>query len=94
MIPGFNANMIPKGQEKDSTDRIKKFVFMMDSMTKEELDCIKPLTEGRVLRISKGAGTSPTELLFLMSEHKKFARMVERMGKLNLDGLDNAEVSL
>ena len=34
MIPGFNANMIPKGQEKESTDRIKKFLYVMDSMTK------------------------------------------------------------
>ena len=93
MIPGFNANMIPKGQEKESTDRIKKFVFMMDSMTKEELDCIKPLNESRVLRISKGAGTNPTELLFLLSEHKRFSKMVERMGKMNLDGLDNEQVS-
>jgi len=33
MIPGFNANMIPKGQEKESTERIKKFLFIMDSMT-------------------------------------------------------------
>lgn len=92
MIPGFNANMIPKGQEKESTDRIKKFVFMMDSMTKEELDCVKPLSESRVLRISRGAGAQPTELLFLMSEHKRFAKMVERMGKMNLDGLDNEQV--
>ena len=38
MIPGFNANMIPKGQEKESTDRIKKFLYVMDSMTKQELD--------------------------------------------------------
>ena len=38
MIPGFNANMIPKGQEKESTDRIKKFLYMMDSMTDKELD--------------------------------------------------------
>ena len=41
MIPGFNANMIPKGQEKESTDRIKKFLYVMDSMTKEELDGTK-----------------------------------------------------
>lgn len=93
MIPGFNANMIPKGQEKESTDRIKKFVFMMDSMTKEELDSIKPLTEQRVLRIARGAGTQPQELLFLISEHKRFSKMVEKMGKLNLDGLDNEQVS-
>ena len=40
MIPGFNANMISKGEEKDSTDRIKKFLYMMDSMTEKELDGI------------------------------------------------------
>lgn len=89
MIPGFNANMIPKGQEKESTDRIKKFMCMMDSMTKDELDCVKPLTESRVVRIAKGSGANPKELLFLLAEHKRFSKMVERMGKMNLDGLDN-----
>jgi len=52
MIPGFNANMIPKGQEKESTDRIKKFLCLMDSMNKKELDCVVPMTESRILRIS------------------------------------------
>ena len=90
MIPGFNANMIPKGQEKESTDRIKKFLSMMDSMTKKELDCVEPLTESRILRISRGAGTNPRELVFLLGEHKKFAKMVEKMGKLNMDdNMDN-----
>ena len=90
MIPGFNANMIPKGQEKESTDRIKKFLCMMDSMTKKELDCVEPLNESRILRISQGAGAHPRELLFLLGEHKKFAKMVEKMGKLNLDdNMDN-----
>lgn len=85
MIPGFNANMIPKGQEKESSDRIKKFLCMMDSMTKQELDCVTPLTESRILRISQGAGTNPRELLFLLGEHKRFAKMIERMGKMNID---------
>jgi len=61
----------------------------MDSMTKDELDCVKPLTEARVMRISLGAGASCQELLFLIAEHKRFSKMVERMGKMNLDGLDN-----
>ena len=38
MIPGLNANMIPKGREKEGAARIKRFLCMMDSMTKEELD--------------------------------------------------------
>jgi signal recognition particle subunit SRP54 len=88
MIPGFNANMIPKGQEKESTDRIKKFMCMMDSMTKAELDCEVELTASRILRVAKGAGANPKELLFLLGEHKRFSKMVERMGKMNLDGLE------
>lgn len=62
---------------------------MMDAMTKEELDCVKPITESRLCRISVGAGTNPKELLFLMAEHKRFSKMVERMGKMNLDGLED-----
>ena len=90
MIPGFNANMIPKGTEKDSNARIKKFLCMMDSMTKKELDCVDPLTETRILRIARGAGVHPRELLFLLSEHKKFAKMVGNLGKLNMDdNMDN-----
>ena len=95
MIPGFNANMIPKGQEKESTDRIKKFLCMMDSMTKQELDSITPLTESRILRISQGAGTNPRELLFLLGEHKRFAKMIERMGKMNIDdSMDQVSLSV
>ena len=45
---------------------------MMDSMTNEEIDCIKPLTESRMIRIARGSGTRPEEVLFLVEEHKKF----------------------
>ena len=91
MIPGFNANMIPKGQEKESTDRIKKFLYVMDSMTKEELDGVKQIDQPRLVRIAKGSGTNPKEILFLLGEHKRFSKMVERMGKMNLDGLENMD---
>jgi len=77
MIPGLSSNLIPKGREKESTDRIKRFLCMMDSMTDEELDCKKPLNEQRIIRIAKGSGTRPEEVAFLLEEHKKFAKMVE-----------------
>ena len=85
MIPGLNANMIPKGREKESTARIKRFLCMMDSMTNEELDSDKPLTDYRLIRIAKGSGTRPEEVAFLLEEHKKFKVMVEKMGKLKLN---------
>lgn len=62
---------------------------MMDSMTKKELDCEVAISETRLLRICQGSGTNPRDLMFLLGEHKKFSKMVEKMGKLNLD--DNAE---
>ena len=94
MIPGFNANMIPKGQEKESTDRIKKFLFMMESMTDKELDGIEPINQTRCLRISQGAGANPRELLFLLGEHKRFSKMVERMGKMTSNLEDPNLVSI
>ena len=29
--------------------------------------------------------------MFLLGEHKRFSKMVERMGKMNLDGLENMD---
>ena len=72
MIPGLNANMIPKGREKESTARIKRFLCMMDSMTNDELDSKEPLTDWRIIRIARGSGTRPEEVAFLIEEYKKF----------------------
>jgi len=38
MIPGLSSNLIPKGKEKEATARIKRFLYMMDSMTNDELE--------------------------------------------------------
>ena len=58
---------------------------MMDSMTKEELDGLKPMTDTRIVRVARGSGTRPEEVNFLLEEHKKFAKMVEKMGKMKLN---------
>lgn len=76
MIPGLSSNLIPKGKEKESTARIKRFLCIMDSMTNDELNCVKPLNESRMIRIAKGSGTRPEEVNFLLEEYKKFAKMV------------------
>lgn len=72
MIPGLNANLLPKGKEKEGTERVKRFLYMMDSMTNEELDCIKPLNEARIARVAQGSGTRIEEVNVLIEEHKKF----------------------
>lgn len=84
MIPGFN-DFMTKGHEKDSMDRLKKLMTIMDSMTDEELDHkdgAKFLTKtpSRVSRVARGSGTLPREVNELLSQHGKFAQMVKKMG--------------
>lgn len=35
MLPGFSAEVMPKGHEKESQAKIKRYMTMMDSMTNE-----------------------------------------------------------
>ena len=41
MIPGLPPGLIPPGNEKEGIDNIKKFMYMMDSMSAAELDGLK-----------------------------------------------------
>jgi signal recognition particle subunit SRP54 len=92
MIPGLSANLIPKGKEKEGTERVKRFLYMMDSMTTEELDCVKPLTETRMARIAQGSGTKVEEVNFLLEEHKKFQKLVGNISKMNPAGKKPADL--
>jgi len=82
MIPGLSSNLLPKGKEKEAHGKIKKFLCMMDSMTDDELDCIKKINETRIIRIARGSGTLPAEVQLLIDEYHKFAKMVEKMGSM------------
>lgn len=35
MLPGFSAELMPKGREKESQAKVKRYMTMMDSMTNE-----------------------------------------------------------
>ena len=69
MIPGLNSNLITKDKEKESANKIQRFLTAMDSMTKDELDSVKPLCEKRIKRIAQGAGVHPQEIHFLIQQH-------------------------
>jgi signal recognition particle subunit SRP54 len=87
MIPGLNSNLITKDKEKESAAKIQRFITAMDSMTKEELDCVKLLDESRIRRIARGAGVHPAEIQFLLMQHKQMSQVVKQVGSLaNLGG--------
>lgn len=91
MIPGMNSNLIPKGREKEGINRIKRFLYMLDSMTDEELDGVKQLNDSRINRIARGSGTYIGEVNQLIEEYKKMAKMVEKMGGMGIDNKKDAQ---
>ena len=64
----------------------------MDSMADDELDSseghklFKNNEEGqaRIMRVARGAGASPRDVLELIDQYQKFAQMVKKMGGMGL----------
>mmetsp|Transcript_50938 Transcript_50938/g.65231 ORF Transcript_50938/g.65231 Transcript_50938/m.65231 type:complete len:512 (+) Transcript_50938:56-1591(+) len=85
MIPSMQGLM--QGQMgDDSTQRLKKFMYMMDSMTDAELDGAVDLEKfpSRIERIARGSGVQPQEVMALIRTHKQFEGMVKKMGKAGM----------
>ena len=82
MIPGLSNTMIPQGREKEASNKINRYLCMMDSMTDEELDKKKKLAESRIKRIARGCGCLPIEVEDMMDEYNKFTKIVEKMKTL------------
>jgi|Transcript_21746 signal recognition particle subunit SRP54 len=83
MIPG-----IPQmgGEGDEGGNRLKRFMYMMDSMTDDELDGRVDLNRApsRVDRVARGSGTHPMEVQMLLRCHKQFEGVVTKMGKSGL----------
>ena len=92
MMPGMPEYLIPKNGDDESSNRLKKFLYMMDSMTDKELDgkvdfhSKEPHVESRIRRIAAGSGCHPKEVKMLLVCHKQFEGMVSKMGKSGVLG--------
>jgi signal recognition particle subunit SRP54 len=92
MIPGMPDYLIPQNGDDESTTRLKKFLYMMDSMTAKELDgkvdfhSKEPHVASRIRRIAAGSVTDPREVKMLLTVHKQFEGMVSQMGKSGVLG--------
>jgi len=86
MIPGMPAGLMNGAAGDDSQKRLKKFMYMMDSMTDAELDGLVDLDKapGRVARVARGSGTHPQEVMALLATHRQFEGMVKKMSKAGM----------
>ncbi|XP_010482225.1 PREDICTED: signal recognition particle 54 kDa protein 3-like [Camelina sativa] len=75
MLPGICAEMMPKGHEKESQAKIKRYMTMMDSMTNKELESSNPkvFNGSRIMRIARGSGRIVTEVMDMLDEYKRLA---------------------
>ncbi|WJX70063.1 signal-recognition-particle GTPase [Trifolium repens] len=79
MLPGFSSELMPKGQEKEGQAKVKRYMTIMDSMTNEELDSSNPklMKESRMMRIARGSGRLVREVLEMMEEYKRLAKIMK-----------------
>ena len=85
MMPGGMGGLLanlPPGT--DSNARLKRFMVVMDSMSVAEMDGRVPLDEARIIRIARGAGAHPQEVVQLIETHKQFDKMIGGMNKAGL----------
>lgn len=82
MMPGFNSDMFA-GSEGEMTNKLRRCMTIMDSMTAAELDSDGKLfftQPTRRSRISLGSGSRLEEVDMLLEQHKQFTQLVKKMG--------------
>jgi signal recognition particle subunit SRP54 len=88
MIPGFGQMKIPKDALQVQEGKLKKWKFIMNSCTKEELENPDVISGNRIERIAKGSGTSVEEVRGLLKQYKQSKKMVKMLkGGKNMDKL-------
>jgi len=99
LMGGMPDYLIPQSGDEASNERLKKFMYMMDSMTDAELDRKIDMhnkrgddtaIESRIKRIARGSGTHPDEVKMMLQCHKQFEGMVSKMGKSGMLKGNNA----
>jgi signal recognition particle subunit SRP54 len=94
MIPGLPQDLI-SGSDEEGSMRLKRLIFMTDSMTAAELDSDgslfmemgkdgKPVgLTWRVTRVARGSGTSVREVEELLCQYRMMANMAKQAGGKN-----------
>lgn len=85
MIPGMSSFMNQIGEE-EASGKIKAMIYIMDSMTNEELDSdgrILVNEPERILRIAKGSGCSAVEVELVLQQQKIMSSMAQNAKSMN-----------
>lgn len=79
LIPGMGNMNIPKEMLNVQEGKLKKWKFILQSMTKKELENPELLDSGRIDRIAKGSGCSSSDIRDLLKQYKMSKKMMKVM---------------
>ena len=77
LIPGMGNMNIPKEMLNVQEEKLKKWKFIMNSCTKEELENPDIITRTRIDRIANGSGTTAREVRELLKQYKQSKKMMK-----------------
>jgi len=79
MIPGMSSLKLPKDALEGQEENITKWKYILDSMTKKELENPEIISSNRVERICEGSGTEYKEVKALLKQYRESKKMVKMM---------------
>ncbi len=78
MIPGISLS-IPDELVENQEEKMKKWRYIMQSMTKQELEDPTIIDYSRIKRISMGSGVDEKEITQLISQYKKMKKLMKNI---------------
>jgi signal recognition particle subunit SRP54 len=84
MIPGFSGAKIPKEALQKQEDKMKRWKYAINSMTKQEIENPELLDKQttRIQRVAKGSGTTTSEIRELLKQYKMMNELVKSQSSM------------
>ncbi|KAM7212863.1 SRP54-type protein, GTPase domain containing protein [Rhypophila decipiens] len=95
MIPGM-SNMVGSMDDEQGSMKMKRMIYICDSMTEKELDSDGKIfvdQPTRMTRVARGSGTTVREVEELLTQQRMMAAMAKKMGG-NMKNMQRAQSAM
>jgi len=82
MLPGL-GNALPENILHMQEEKLKKFKYIIDSMTNEERENPEIIHASRIRRIAKGAGVKESEVRELLKQYELTKKIIKKVGGMS-----------
>lgn len=92
MIPGFSQAKVPKEVLGKQENKMKRWKYAIQSMTKDEIENPEILEKqtSRIKRVAKGSGTTTSEIRELLKQYKMMQGLIKSQS--SMEGLEQGKI--